>query len=352
MLKESKAEKERESKAESAERRKRRQEAQRQRESGEAIGRPTSIGRRRVDKQPSRPEKTTVSNEIEVDEAEEDMSSYFRRKIASLLDEEKSLASTTTSSVKSPTSSPRRKRVEFEARRSKFMPDEEDMPLRASSNHDRLQKICSVAWDLQNKIEQTKLALERFGVDRDVSLSPVSSSLSPTRQRRGRVGSSPGQLSLARSPRTRKSRELSVVSEDDDDYATGDMTNLPGVKVFRPNDVQISRDLAARRIQSAYRLYAGRRVDRVTSRRPPQTVRSATRAKSQPARKVAESLVSKLHAPFVDEYNFINIYHKKNPNGFGSPRRPDISFKKMSLSGRKSASMISDSRNRKVTLNF
>lgn len=295
---------------------------------------------------------------------------YFQRKVAMLLDEDlrsRSKNSATTT-----------KRVEFTERdRSESAElstdenDDEDDDDEATSQHaaafdrhERLRKICSVALDLQTKIDQTKQALERIGVD---TQSPPTTTRttkrlndnSSPRSTRKRTDSSPMASfphPLVQQSPPRKSAP-NIMSESFGEDFSG---NVPGVMVYRTDTIAMTRDLAARRIQVAYRLYMNRRQQRLydePQRRQQQHRAAATRSSRSQKASSKQHVVPRLPKPKIDEYNFINVLHKKQgtfASSSSAARKESKSKESRSKKQPQSKGSISESRHYRMvkTKNF
>lgn len=129
------------------------------------------------------------------------------------------------------------------------------------------------------------------------------------------------------------------------------MTDLPGVRGrYQAPSGGMSRDLAARRIQSAYRVHLNKRRVVVGRKKPSQVVTTTRSSKSQPPPPPLQ--LKSLLMPKTDEYNFINVYKKKkkvglNLNDDETSKRPSASRKSPT---RRAASKQSDFQFRQVVV--
>lgn len=121
------------------------------------------------------------------------------------------------------------------------------------------------------------------------------------------------------------------------------MTDLPGVRGrYQAPSGGMSRDLAARRIQSAYRVHLNKRRVVGGRKKPSQVVTTTRNSKSQPPPPPLQ--LKSLLMPKTDEYNFINVYKKKKKVGLNlddddTSKRPSASRKSPA---RRAASKQSD----------
>lgn len=178
------------------ERRKKREEMQRQREQNELIHpHPNHAKSFTSHHRIGFENKRVVVSENksrDYDEDKTDMSQYMKKKIASLLDEQDEEEEEEDEEIEvddedeeetSPSRETSPKRVEFGREKNEFIQtlddddeeDEESPRERLMSKNERLMRICAVAKDLQNKIDETKQVLERIGVEAPLS-SPKSKS--------------------------------------------------------------------------------------------------------------------------------------------------------------------------------
>jgi hypothetical protein len=171
------------------ERRKKREEMQRQREQNELIHpHPNHAKSFTSHHRIGFENKRVVVSENksrDYDEDKTDMSQYMKKKIASLLEEQDEEEEQEEEEIEvdeedEEETSP--KRVEFGREKNEFIQtldddeeDEESPRERLMSKNERLMRICAVAKDLQNKIDETKQVLERIGVEAPLS-SPKSKS--------------------------------------------------------------------------------------------------------------------------------------------------------------------------------
>lgn len=181
------------------ERRKKREEMQRQREQNELIHpHPNHAKSFTSHHRIGFENKRVVVSENksrDYDEDKTDMSQYMKKKIASLLDEQDEEEEQEEEEIEvdeeetSPSRETSPKRVEFGREKNEFIQtlddddDEESPQERLMSKNERLMRICAVAKDLQNKIDETKQVLERIGVEVPLS-SPKSKSVKSSSKKR------------------------------------------------------------------------------------------------------------------------------------------------------------------------
>lgn len=186
------------------ERRKKREEMQRQREQNELIHpHPNHAKSFTSHHRIGFEDKRVVVSENksrDYDEDKTDMSQYMKKKIASLLDEQDEEEEQEEEEIEvdeededeeetSPSRETSPKRVEFGREKNEFIQtlddddDEESPRERLMSKNERLMRICAVAKDLQNKIDETKQVLERIGVEVPLS-SPKSKSVKSSSKKR------------------------------------------------------------------------------------------------------------------------------------------------------------------------
>lgn len=186
------------------ERRKKREEMQRQREQNELIHpHPNHAKSFTSHHRIGFEDKRVVVSENksrDYDDDKTDMSQYMKKKIASLLDEQDEEEEQEEEEIEvdeededeeetSPSRETSPKRVEFGREKNEFIQtlddddDEESPRERLMSKNQRLMRICAVAKDLQNKIDETKQVLERIGVEVPLS-SPKSKSVKSSSKKR------------------------------------------------------------------------------------------------------------------------------------------------------------------------
>lgn len=310
-------------------------------------------------------EEEESKDDEDEDKKETSTKDYIKRKVEMLMEEDARMKAATAAAKNKPTT----KRVGFDRKQTGRPSRQKDVSIkkndddddddesesnsstRTFDHHERLRQICSFALDLQTKIEQTKLVLERIGNETNPAPAQLNEPLRQSRRSprvRRRTDSSPKAttpvlllpLPLSLSPR--KSASFSVSQSIDS------TTTLPGVKVYKTDTVAMTRDLAARRIQSAYRLYLSRRPDhsrRKPPARPNPNYSIANRKTTRP--------VPKIPQPKIDEYNFINVFHKKRGTVFSSPRKdsPNRKIKKSSSSNIAKTGSMSESKHHRSTHN-
>jgi hypothetical protein len=195
-----------------------------------------------------------------------------------------------------------------------------------SHKNDRLKKICSMALDLQTKLQQTKLKL--FGLN---SNEEAYAAFSSKKSADENIGSSYFMASTKLEPNddeypetSEKQDKAAILFENSnrpkpnnpiEEYQINEdleETDLPGVNrlaEFKPS--HMSQDIAARKIQNAFRLYMMRKRGKTNKREMEREVdlrqAGAKKIKSQ---KVDPSPLAK-PSDAADSYNFINIYKKR-----------------------------------------
>ena len=174
--------------------------------------------------------------------------------------------------------------------RTNILPSHQPITAGGSSyKHDRIKKLCNLALDLQTKMQQTKLKL--FGInssedeyephhhhqqhhnhqnrhlnDQDIDLDEMinatSGGMAHFRANRDKLNSQRQQQQQQREDRTKLRSFEELDSGSNDDF---DATKLPGVgnmADFSRSRHELTPDIAARRIQTAYRLYVARKNKR------------------------------------------------------------------------------------------
>lgn len=201
------------------------------------------------------------------------------------------------------------------------------------TNHknDRLKKICSMALDLQTKLQQTKLKL--FGLNSNEDAYAAFNS----KKAEENIGSSYFMASTKLEPNDDEYLETDMNDKQDkailfenlsrpkannlieeyqinEDLAEADLPGVNRLAEFKPN--HMSQDIAARKIQNAYRLYMMRKRSKTNKREMEREVdlrqAGVKKIKSQKVDPSSSTgTPSAKPSDAADNYNFINIYKKR-----------------------------------------
>jgi hypothetical protein len=209
--------------------------------------------------------------------------------------------------------------------------------------HDRLKRICSMALELQTKLHQTKLKLFGFNPNDDSFLANNTNQqtnlLASTKINDESGGGNGNDLKNIddifadsrekmillesmfkdnlKEERMRFTNKINSVNSSSNS-SNSMSSDLPGIGNYsKQNNHELTQDLAARKIQYAYRLYAMRRKYKninkqlVTSysKKTASKIKKDTTTTSNQAKTILTS--SNLNTIQTDEYNFINIYRKR-----------------------------------------
>lgn len=174
--------------------------------------------------------------------------------------------------------------------------------------HDRLKKICSMALDLQTKLQQTKLKL--FGVNQDEDDVYAEFNKFSSKITKKNVSDEEDDdyvfkmIEIQKKERKSDLPEIHIIDED--------QVSLPGVtnlKNFKPA-FELSPDTAATRIQTAFRKFINKKSTTISKPHESKRLTNKRQIKlKEETKRVKESfglLKSK-----SDEYNFINVFKKK-----------------------------------------
>jgi hypothetical protein len=213
--------------------------------------------------------------------------------------------------------------------------------------HDRLKRICSMALELQTKLHQTKLKLFGYNPNDDSILAnntnQQTNMLASTKINDESGGGSSNDLKNIddifadsrekmillenmfkdnlkeeRMRLTNKINSVNSVNSSSSSSSNSLSSDLPGIGNYsKQTNQELTLDLAARKIQYAYREYAMRRKTKNTNKQliPAQTKKIANKIKkdNSTASNQAKTILtsSNLNTIQTDEYNFINIYRRK-----------------------------------------
>lgn len=177
--------------------------------------------------------------------------------------------------------------------------------------HDRLKKICSMALDLQTKLQQTKLKL--FGIDNEED----SFLHNNKNNNKYRIETIYNEDYYNQGPITNLINDKKRINNLKNNHEFIENQNeydqeLPGVlnlKKFKTNyyDEELSSNLAAKKIQGAFRNYLNKKDPKNDINNKLNELKLKSKSKYK---KLKENEL--LLKPAADDYNFINIFKKKN----------------------------------------
>lgn len=193
-----------------------------------------------------------------------------------------------------------------------------------SLKHDRLKKICSMALDLQTKLQQTKLKLFGFNPTDEEDMMDYykkndNTFVTSTKHEGNEENEFMDELDVVQFERVfkqdvRDNKNMGAQSYEDMEVAgggsSGEEVSRPGVSNMRYFKYTLTPDLAARRIQHAYRLYRARRRA-FAAQRPPRRLKKEN-VRPTAALKTDQLMVLNNQK---DGYNFLNVYKKKSGHG-------------------------------------
>ncbi|RNA42214.1 hypothetical protein BpHYR1_013387 [Brachionus plicatilis] len=192
---------------------------------------------------------------------------------------------------------------------------------KTSLKHDRLKKICSMALDLQTKLQQTKLKLFGFNPTDDEDMieyykkSDNDTFVTSTKNEHEEAEDGP-EMDAIQLDRVFKQdvRETRGDGGHEEMEVSGEDVWRPGVGSLRSYRLVLTPDLAARRIQHAYRLYRARRkTQRAPKRLKKENVRPPPPPPPPPMLKGEQTMGLNSQK---DGYSFFSVYRKKG--GFGA----------------------------------
>lgn len=187
-----------------------------------------------------------------------------------------------------------------------------------SLKHDRLKKICSMALDLQTKLQQTKLKLFGFNPTDEEDMIDYykknENTFVTSTKHEDEENEFMQELDGVQFDRVFKQdvRENKNYGQSSEDYElSGDEVSRPGIANLKNFKYTLTPDLAARRIQHAYRLYRARRKA-IAAQRPPRKLKKEN---IRPSSLKSDQILALNNQK--DAYGFLNVYKKKS--GFGTP---------------------------------
>ncbi|CAF0778521.1 unnamed protein product [Brachionus calyciflorus] len=185
--------------------------------------------------------------------------------------------------------------------------------------HDRLKKICSMALDLQTKLQQTKLKLFGFNpTDEEEDIidyykKPDSTFITSTKHEINDEDSDflnnddSNLIQVFKQDVRENNTNNNNYIDDDELEFNPDETSRPGIGNIRNFKYNLTPDLAARRIQQAYRIYLAKRKANL-ARKPSK--KQIKKENVKPSSLLKSEQIINLNNP-KDGYNFLNIYKKK-----------------------------------------
>lgn len=204
---------------------------------------------------------------------------------------------------------------EIDGERNKFIRFSNQNTMISSSTsfeykHDRLKKICSMALDLQTKLQQTKLKL--FGIDNEEDSFLHNNKINnkyriETIYNEDYFNQGPITNLINDKKRINNLKNNHEFIEDQNEYDQ----ELPGIlnlKKFKTNyDEELTSNLAAKKIQGAFRNYLNKKDPKNNINNKLNELKLKSKSKYK---KLKENEL--LLKPAADDYNFINVFKKKN----------------------------------------
>ena len=212
--------------------------------------------------------------------------------------------------------------------------------------HDRLKRICSMALELQTKLHQTKLKLFGYNPNEDSflanNINQQTNLLASTKINDESSGMNGNDLKNIddifadsrekmillesmfkdnlKEERVRLTNKINSVNSLSSSSSNSLSSDLPGIGNYstKQTNQELTQDLAARKIQYAYRLYSMRRkyrninkqlIPSNNNKKGSSKIKKDSITASNQAKSVLTS--SDLNTFQADEYNFINIYRKR-----------------------------------------